>query len=219
MEKEIAEKVDRLVTIMRLSAFANKFVSELSTGSRRIVDLACTLAHDPEVLLLDEPSSGIAQRETEALGPVLLDICDETEAAIVVIEHDMPLITGISDQIVALELGAVIARGTPEQVLSDAHVVASYLGTTEATINRSGDAAIALATRQVADAAGRSRSRRSGSDGSNGQARANGTATFVLDATLDGTGDVRRRTPRTAVRVGAPQDGAARRQPRSVRQP
>ena len=57
------------------------------------------------MLLLDEPSSGIAQRETEALGPVLLDIRDQTGAALVVIEHDMPLITAISDELVALELG------------------------------------------------------------------------------------------------------------------
>ena len=94
-----------------MQAYADKFVGELSTGTRRIVDLACALAHGPSVLLLDEPSSGIAQRETEALGPVLLDIRDKTGAAMVVIEHDMPLITGISDQLVALELGAVIAAG------------------------------------------------------------------------------------------------------------
>ena len=64
-----------------------------------MVDLACTLAHRPSVLLLDEPSSGIAQRETEALGPVLLDIRDKTGAALVVIEHDMPLICGVSDEL------------------------------------------------------------------------------------------------------------------------
>ena len=57
---------------MGLGAFRDKFVHELSTGSRRIVDLACVLAHRPTVLLLDEPSSGIAQREAEALGPLLL---------------------------------------------------------------------------------------------------------------------------------------------------
>ena len=61
---------------MGLGAFRDKFVHELSTGSRRIVDLACILAHQPTVLLLDEPSSGIAQREAEALGPLLLRIRD-----------------------------------------------------------------------------------------------------------------------------------------------
>jgi ABC-type uncharacterized transport system ATPase subunit len=97
------------------------------------------------VLLLDEPSSGIAQRETEALGPLLLDIRDETGAALLVIEHDMPLITSISDTIVALELGAVMVRGMPDDVVNDPRVVAAYLGTTEETIHRSGDLHKAIA--------------------------------------------------------------------------
>jgi ABC-type branched-subunit amino acid transport system ATPase component/branched-subunit amino acid ABC-type transport system permease component len=137
-EKWVDEQVTRLIDLMRLGAYADKFVGELSTGTRRIVDLACSLAHDPDVLLLDEPSSGIAQRETEALGPVLLDIRDQTGAALVVIEHDMPLITGISDQLVALELGAVVAIGEPADVVTDPRVVEGYLGSDQATINRSG---------------------------------------------------------------------------------
>ena len=71
------------------------------------------IAHQPTVLILDEPSSGIAQRETEALGPLLLRIKDEVGCALLVIEHDMPLITGIADRLIALELGRVIADGTP----------------------------------------------------------------------------------------------------------
>ena len=137
-ERWIDEHVTRLIDLMRLGAYADKFVGELSTGTRRIVDLACSLAHDPDVLLLDEPSSGIAQRETEALGPVLLDIRDQTGAALIVIEHDMPLITGISDRLVALELGAVVAIGTPQEVVTNERVVEGYLGSNEATIMRSG---------------------------------------------------------------------------------
>ena len=115
-----------------------RFARELSTGTRRVVDLAMAVAHHPAVLMLDEPSSGIAQRETEALGPLLLRIRRETGCAMVVIEHDMPLITSISDEIVALELGHVIARGTAHDVVRDPQVVASYLGTDQATIARSG---------------------------------------------------------------------------------
>jgi branched-chain amino acid transport system ATP-binding protein len=137
-ERVVAQRVDELVDLMNLGAYANKFVSELSTGTRRVVDLACLLAHRPEVVLIDEPSSGIAQRETEALGPMLLEIRDRTETAMVVIEHDMPLISSISDELVALDLGRVIARGEPTQVLNDPRVVASYLGSTEEAINRSG---------------------------------------------------------------------------------
>jgi ABC-type branched-subunit amino acid transport system ATPase component/branched-subunit amino acid ABC-type transport system permease component len=138
-ERQVDEEVTRLIDLMGLGAFADKFVGELSTGSRRIVDLACVLAHQPTVLLLDEPSSGIAQRETEALGPLLLDIRRQTGAAMIVIEHDMPLITSISDELVALELGAVIATGTPDEVIHDPQVVEGYLGGTEEIIRRSGD--------------------------------------------------------------------------------
>ncbi|HET9732129.1 MAG TPA: ATP-binding cassette domain-containing protein [Acidimicrobiales bacterium] len=137
-ERDVAYTVDDLIELMNLGAFRDKFVSELSTGSRRIVDLAMAIAHDPSVLILDEPSSGIAQKETEALGPLLRRIQAETNCAMLVIEHDMPLITGISDQIIALELGRVVLQDTPEVVISDERVVSSYLGGDAAVINRSG---------------------------------------------------------------------------------
>jgi branched-chain amino acid transport system ATP-binding protein len=137
-EEDVAFTVEDLIELMSLSAFRDKFVGELSTGSRRIVDLAMAIAHDPSVLLLDEPSSGIAQRETEALGPLLKRIQSEAGCALLIIEHDMPLIRSISDQIIALDLGAVVTQGTPEEVLTNPHVVSSYLGGDMNVINRSG---------------------------------------------------------------------------------
>jgi ABC-type branched-subunit amino acid transport system ATPase component/sugar phosphate permease len=141
-ESELAVdlRVEELIELMGIGAFRDKFVSELSTGSRRIVDIACSLAHDPKVLLLDEPSSGIAQRETEQLGPLLLRIQQELGASLLVIEHDMPLITSVADRLVALELGQVITVGTPDEVINHPQVVASYLGmeTEAAVIERSG---------------------------------------------------------------------------------
>jgi branched-chain amino acid transport system ATP-binding protein len=136
-ETDVAFTVDDLVDLMGLGAFRDKFIAELSTGSRRIVDLAMSIAHDPTILLLDEPSSGIAQRETEALGPLLRRIREEAGCALLIIEHDMPLITSLSDSIVALDLGRVLTQGPPEQVLSDERVVNAYLGNDAATINRS----------------------------------------------------------------------------------
>ncbi|MEY2418409.1 MAG: hypothetical protein QOG90_1089 [Actinomycetota bacterium] len=149
-EKRIANKVEELIELMGLGAFRDKFISELSTGSRRIVDLAAILAHDPSVLLLDEPSSGIAQRETEALGPLLLRIREQTGASLLVIEHDMPLITSISDEILALETGRVLTRGKPEEVLNDPRLVAAYLGTDQAVLERSGARAPAKPKRTTA---------------------------------------------------------------------
>ena len=137
-EKRIKVRVNELIELMGLGAFRDKFVSELSTGSRRIVDLAVIMAHEPKVLLLDEPSSGIAQKETEALGPLLLHLRDHTGATLIVVEHDMPLIQSISDELLALETGAVLLRGTPETVIEDPRLVASYLGTDQAAIARSG---------------------------------------------------------------------------------
>ncbi|HMJ78051.1 MAG TPA: ATP-binding cassette domain-containing protein, partial [Iamia sp.] len=127
-EAAVRDEVDRLVDLLGLGAFRSKFVGELSTGSRRIVDLACVLAHRPDVVLLDEPSSGIAQREAEALGPLLLRIRDALGASMVVIEHDMPLITSVSDRLVALDQGRVVTEGPPDDVLVHPDVIASYLG-------------------------------------------------------------------------------------------
>jgi len=111
---------------------------ELSTGTRRVVDLACILAQEPKLLLLDEPSGGVAQKETEALGPLLLRIRENTGCSMLVIEHDMPMVSSVCDRLVALELGRVIAEGTPREVLAHPAVIASYLGTDEKAIQRSG---------------------------------------------------------------------------------
>ncbi|HZU79253.1 MAG TPA: ATP-binding cassette domain-containing protein [Acidimicrobiales bacterium] len=138
-EADVAFTVEELIELLNLQAYRDKFVAELSTGSRRIVDLAMAIGHNPSVLILDEPSSGIAQREAEALGPLLLRIRDETACSMLVIEHDMPLITSISDEILALELGRVLVRGTPEAVTADPRVVESYLGGGGVASQRSGN--------------------------------------------------------------------------------
>jgi branched-chain amino acid transport system ATP-binding protein len=111
-----AARVQELIGLLGLVDHRDKLTSELSTGTRRIVELACLMAEEPVLLLLDEPSAGVAQRETEALGPLLRRIRDVTGVAMIVIEHDMPLLSGLCERLVALELGAVIATGTPDEV-------------------------------------------------------------------------------------------------------
>ena len=137
-EERTALRVDELIELMNLGHYRNAFVRELSTGTRRVVDLACLAAHRPAVVLLDEPSSGIAQREVEALAPVLMRLRDEMGASLLVIEHDIPLISSISDRLVALEQGAVIASGLPADVLNHPDVIESYLGNNQAARERSG---------------------------------------------------------------------------------
>ena len=128
-ERRVARQVDELVDLLALDRYRQKFVHELSTGTRRVVELGCVMALRPTVVLLDEPASGLAQREVEALAPLLVRLRDRLGASLVVVEHDMPLVTAVSDRVVALDLGRVVAEGTPDEVLSHPEVVASYLGT------------------------------------------------------------------------------------------
>ena len=139
-EAKVAEMVEELLDRMGIRRWRDSFVSELSTGTRRVVELACAVAHEPSVLLLDEPSAGIAQRESEALGELLLGLREETGAAFIIIEHDVPLVSSLADRLVCMHLGEVIAEGEPTLVLNAPAVIAAYLGTDEAVIGRSGGA-------------------------------------------------------------------------------
>ena len=128
LEDEARDRAAAAIDRLGLGDYRNKLASELSYGTLRLTELACILALEPELVLLDEPSSGIAQKETEALGPLLLELREELGATFLLIEHDMPLIMGISDRIVALAAGAVLAEGTPQAVTSEPSVIEAYLG-------------------------------------------------------------------------------------------
>ena len=137
-ESRISQRVSGFIELLGLEAFEDKFVGELSTGSRRIVDVAGVMAQQPRVLLLDEPTSGLAQAESEALGPLMTRIVKEIGCAIVVIEHDVPLVTSVADRIVAMELGADLVTGAPDEVINHPEVLRSYLSATENSLSRSG---------------------------------------------------------------------------------
>lgn len=128
-ERTRSAETDDIVSFLGLGRYADSYIADLSTGTRRIVELAGLVAVGADVLCLDEPTAGVAQRESEAFGPLLLEIRRELGAAMIVVEHDMPLIMSISDRIYCLELGSVIADGPPEEVRENPRVVASYLGT------------------------------------------------------------------------------------------
>jgi ABC-type branched-subunit amino acid transport system ATPase component/ABC-type branched-subunit amino acid transport system permease subunit len=141
-----AERADRaeaqeIIHFLGLGRYADHHIADLSTGTRRIVELAGLLALAPPVLCLDEPTAGLAQRESEAFGPLLLQLRDALGSSVLIVEHDMPLILGMSDRIYCLEAGQVIAEGRPSEVRDDPRVIASYLGTDERAIARSGSSA------------------------------------------------------------------------------
>lgn len=137
-ESETLLKAQEILERLNLTPWANSLTADLSTGTRRICDLAAQLAARPRLIVLDEPTAGIAQRECEMFPPLLRDIREELGCSILVVEHDMPMLMSLCDRIYAMASGRVIAEGTPEEVRADPLVVATYLGTDEAALNRSG---------------------------------------------------------------------------------
>ncbi|MFN2466073.1 MAG: ATP-binding cassette domain-containing protein, partial [Candidatus Dormibacteria bacterium] len=132
-EAAVALRVEELLEMFRLEDLRDRQCGALSTGLRRLVEMASCLAQSPRLLLLDEPTAGVAQREAEALVPVLLDVQRRTGAAMLIVEHDIALLTSISDELVALAAGRVIAKGKPSDVLADPAVIESYLGSASVT--------------------------------------------------------------------------------------
>jgi ABC-type branched-subunit amino acid transport system ATPase component/MFS family permease len=140
-EAAVTKRVDDLLERFGLSHFGDRLVSELSTGSRRLVDLVAVVAQQPSVILLDEPSSGVAQREVEAMGQLLRTVRDQLDATLLIVEHDIAFIAEVSDRLVALDRGAVLASGEPRAVLEMPAVGEAFLGTDPLARTRSGPVA------------------------------------------------------------------------------
>jgi ABC-type branched-subunit amino acid transport system ATPase component/ABC-type branched-subunit amino acid transport system permease subunit len=138
-ERRKAVLADDVLSSVGLGRYAHAQVRTLSTGTRRVVELGCLVAQDARVLLLDEPTAGLAQREAEAFGPLLLQLRRDLDATLVVVEHDLPLLLGISDRVQCLGAGRTLALGPPEQVRNDPEVVAAYLGADVRAVARSGE--------------------------------------------------------------------------------
>ncbi|HVU72029.1 MAG TPA: ATP-binding cassette domain-containing protein [Mycobacteriales bacterium] len=137
-EKRKEAQARELVSWMGLDRYRSAQVQALSTGTRRIAEIACLVGLEPEVLLLDEPAAGVAQKETEALGALLVQLKAQLDLTLVIIEHDIPLVMDLSDRIVCMADGEVIAAGPPDIVRTDPRVVESYLGGDITAIERSG---------------------------------------------------------------------------------
>ncbi len=137
-ERRKKENVDRVISSFGLTRFKHHRTSELSTGTRRVVDLASIVLADPRILLLDEPTAGIAQREAEAFIPLLQRLHEVANTTIILVEHDVPLVFQLCSKVVVMETGSVVSAGSPEVVRADPRALAAYLGASDEAINVSG---------------------------------------------------------------------------------
>ncbi len=127
-ERRKHQDVNRVIEAFSLGRFRNHRAAELSTGTRRVVDLASIVLASPRLLLLDEPTAGIAQREAEAFAPLLRRLREVADCTIVLVEHDVGLVFDLCSKVVVLEAGKVVSSGTPDEVSRDPRALAAYLG-------------------------------------------------------------------------------------------
>jgi ABC-type branched-subunit amino acid transport system ATPase component len=137
-ERRKLEAVDQMIAAFGLERFRHHRTAELSTGTRRVVDLASIVLARPRLLLLDEPTAGIAQREAEAFIPLLRRIHEVADTTIVLVEHDVPLVFELCSTVIVMELGQVVVAGPPDQVRADPKALAAYLGASDEALMASG---------------------------------------------------------------------------------
>ncbi len=122
-------KVEEIIDFLALDAYRDSLVGSLPYGVRKMVELGRALAVSPKLLLLDEPSSGLNVEETDHIGAWIKDIRDVLGITILMVEHDMRLVSAVSDRVMALNYGKLLAIGTAAQVQRDPAVISAYLGT------------------------------------------------------------------------------------------
>ncbi|HMG40006.1 MAG TPA: ABC transporter ATP-binding protein [Acidimicrobiales bacterium] len=125
---DVDREAERLLDLLGLRAVADVDAGEVPTGTARLVELGRALIARPRLVLLDEPASGLTERETEAFGVLLRRLVDDEGVTVLLVEHDMTLVMEVCDHVHVLDFGQVIAHGTPDEVRADERVLAAYLG-------------------------------------------------------------------------------------------
>ena len=127
-EKDLHAHADALLDLLGLGEFRDRPLGSLSFGTLKLLELGCALASDPDLLLLDEPSSGMGPEEAHALGERLLTLRRELGVTMLLIEHHVPLVAAVCDYVYVLNFGRLLAEGDPDHVRNHPEVVAAYLG-------------------------------------------------------------------------------------------
>lgn len=127
-EFEHRHKVEQVIDLLDLEPYRDKLISGLPYGVRKVIELARALCSEPKLILLDEPSSGLNVEETDDMSFWIRDIRNELGITVLMVEHDMSLVSRVSDRVLALNYGRELATGTPSEVQGHPEVVAAYLG-------------------------------------------------------------------------------------------
>jgi branched-chain amino acid transport system ATP-binding protein len=127
-ELEHREKVEDIIAFLDLQRYRDTLIANLPYGVRKVVELGRALCVEPKLLLLDEPSSGLNVEETEGMAFWIEDIKKDLGITVIMVEHDMKLVSAVSDRVMALNYGRVIALGTPHEVQTHPEVVRAYIG-------------------------------------------------------------------------------------------
>lgn len=127
-ERDHREKVEAVIDLLDLQGYRNQFIMNLPYGIRKVVEIARALCTEPTLLLLDEPSSGLSVEETEDVSFWIDDIKNDLGVTIIMVEHDMGLVADVSDRVMAMNEGKLLAMGTPAEVQANPDVQRAYLG-------------------------------------------------------------------------------------------